>query len=177
MAMNIRPANGTVRPGSAPPQSIPESAHLRRPGEEDLRRKILSSSLLDGSELPDTPPLDLMPQLQRSGPSIVKTRTGSVLQRGFILKTDHYPSGMLESQHSERENRADHRAVQAEPLISTLTCMAHLTSAHPSRATSTYMVSRNRARKAYGLYSPSFGVDRTSLDLLMSCGSARERNH
>ncbi|TFK90507.1 hypothetical protein K466DRAFT_660775 [Polyporus arcularius HHB13444] len=93
MAMNIRPANGTVRPGSAPPQSIPESAHLRRPGEEDLRRKILSSSLLDGSELPDTPPLDLMPQLQRSGPSIVKTRTGSVLQRGFILKTDHYPSG------------------------------------------------------------------------------------
>ncbi|TFK46087.1 hypothetical protein OE88DRAFT_1668241 [Heliocybe sulcata] len=37
--------------------------------------------------------LDLMPNLQRSGPSIVKTRTGSVLSRGFILKTDHYPSG------------------------------------------------------------------------------------
>ncbi|KAI8980087.1 inositol hexakisphosphate-domain-containing protein [Trametes punicea] len=34
-----------------------------------------------------------MPQLQRSGPSVVKTRTGSVLSRGFILKTDHYPSG------------------------------------------------------------------------------------
>ncbi|TBU33470.1 inositol hexakisphosphate-domain-containing protein [Dichomitus squalens] len=34
-----------------------------------------------------------MPQLQRSGPSIVKTRSGSVLSRGFILKTDHYPSG------------------------------------------------------------------------------------
>ncbi|KAH9928428.1 inositol hexakisphosphate-domain-containing protein [Amylocystis lapponica] len=34
-----------------------------------------------------------MAQLQRSGPSIVKTRTGSVLSRGFILKTDHYPSG------------------------------------------------------------------------------------
>ncbi|KAI0027879.1 inositol hexakisphosphate-domain-containing protein [Vararia minispora EC-137] len=34
-----------------------------------------------------------MPQLQRSGPSIVKTRTGSVLSRGFILKTDFYPSG------------------------------------------------------------------------------------
>ncbi|KAI0649419.1 inositol hexakisphosphate-domain-containing protein [Trametes meyenii] len=34
-----------------------------------------------------------MPQLHRSGPSIVKTRTGSVLSRGFILKTDHYPSG------------------------------------------------------------------------------------
>ncbi|KAH9945040.1 inositol hexakisphosphate-domain-containing protein [Epithele typhae] len=34
-----------------------------------------------------------MPQLQRSGPSIVKTRQGSVLSRGVILKTDHYPSG------------------------------------------------------------------------------------
>ncbi|KAI0685965.1 inositol hexakisphosphate-domain-containing protein [Cytidiella melzeri] len=34
-----------------------------------------------------------MHQLQRSGPSVVKTRTGSVLSRGFILKTDHYPSG------------------------------------------------------------------------------------
>ncbi|KAI0783947.1 inositol hexakisphosphate-domain-containing protein [Irpex lacteus] len=34
-----------------------------------------------------------MHQLQRSGPSVVKTRSGSVLSRGFILKTDHYPSG------------------------------------------------------------------------------------
>ncbi|KAI0052293.1 hypothetical protein FA95DRAFT_1553613 [Auriscalpium vulgare] len=34
-----------------------------------------------------------MPSLQRSGPSVVKTRTGSVLSRGFILKTDYYPSG------------------------------------------------------------------------------------
>ncbi|KAF9466586.1 inositol hexakisphosphate-domain-containing protein [Collybia nuda] len=38
-------------------------------------------------------PLDLTGLLQRSGPSVVKTRTGSVLSRGFILKTDHYPSG------------------------------------------------------------------------------------
>ncbi|KAI0072968.1 hypothetical protein K474DRAFT_1723915 [Panus rudis PR-1116 ss-1] len=34
-----------------------------------------------------------MVHLQRSGPSVVKTRTGSVLSRGLILKTDHYPSG------------------------------------------------------------------------------------
>ncbi|KAJ7471451.1 inositol hexakisphosphate-domain-containing protein [Mycena galericulata] len=34
-----------------------------------------------------------MAHLQRSGPAVVKTRTGSVLSRGFILKTDHYPSG------------------------------------------------------------------------------------
>lgn len=94
MALNIPPVNGAPRPASAPPQSTSESIHIRRPGEEDLRRRILSSSLVDGTELPNTPPLDLMPQLQRSGPSIVKTRTGSVLSRGFILKTDHYPSGM-----------------------------------------------------------------------------------
>jgi hypothetical protein len=37
--------------------------------------------------------LDLTGLLERSGPSVVKTRTGSVLSRGFILKTDYYPSG------------------------------------------------------------------------------------
>lgn len=41
----------------------------------------------------EVPPLDLMVNLKRAEPSIVKTRTGSVLSRGFILKTDHYPSG------------------------------------------------------------------------------------
>lgn len=67
---------------------------MRRPVEDDLRRRILSSSVIESADLPETtPPLDLMPQLQRSGPSIVKTRTGSVLSRGFILKTDYYPSG------------------------------------------------------------------------------------
>ncbi|KAL0953289.1 hypothetical protein HGRIS_004538 [Hohenbuehelia grisea] len=37
--------------------------------------------------------LDLLDYLQRAGPSVVKSRSGSVLSRGFILKTDHYPSG------------------------------------------------------------------------------------
>ncbi|KAI0255159.1 inositol hexakisphosphate-domain-containing protein [Lactifluus subvellereus] len=43
----------------------------------------------------DTPvsPPDPMSHLHRSAPSIVKTRSGSVLSRGFILKTDYYPSG------------------------------------------------------------------------------------
>jgi hypothetical protein len=36
---------------------------------------------------------DMIALLQRSESSIVKTRSGSVLSRGFILKTDHYPSG------------------------------------------------------------------------------------
>lgn len=37
--------------------------------------------------------LDLTGLLERSGLSVVKTRSGSVLSRGFILKTDYYPSG------------------------------------------------------------------------------------
>lgn len=36
-----------------------------------------------------------MALLVRAAPSVVKTRSGSVLSRGFILKTDHYPSGVL----------------------------------------------------------------------------------
>jgi len=43
--------------------------------------------------------LDLMNVLQRSEPSVVKTRTGSVLSRGMILKTDHYPSGAYHHFH------------------------------------------------------------------------------
>ena len=37
--------------------------------------------------------LDITPSLQKAVHSVVKARTGSVLSRGFILKTDHYPSG------------------------------------------------------------------------------------
>ena len=48
----------------------------------------------DRGETPQSTSLDLMATLQRSEASVVKTRTGSVLSRGFILKTDHYPSGM-----------------------------------------------------------------------------------
>ena len=57
------------RPQSSPPHAIPE--------------RYVSSG----------PISDLMLHLHRSAPSVVKTRSGSVLSRGFILKTDHYPSG------------------------------------------------------------------------------------
>ncbi|KAL7279008.1 hypothetical protein ACG7TL_006840 [Trametes sanguinea] len=85
--------NGQDRPASAPPQVPPGNAVQRRPVQDDLRHRLLSSSIPESVGFPENPPLDLMPQLQRSGPSVVKTRTGSVLSRGFILKTDHYPSG------------------------------------------------------------------------------------
>ncbi|KAF8734647.1 hypothetical protein AX14_003198 [Amanita brunnescens Koide BX004] len=41
----------------------------------------------------DIPTIDFVGYLQRSESSVVKTRSGSVLTRGFILKTDHYSSG------------------------------------------------------------------------------------
>lgn len=97
MSLDSSATNGVhhddQRPASAPPQVPPGSSAQRRPLQGDLRHRVLSSSVADIVG-PDTPPLDLMPQLQRSGPSVVKTRNGSVLSRGFILKTDHYPSGM-----------------------------------------------------------------------------------
>ena len=43
----------------------------------------------------DIPTIDFVGYLQRSESSVVKTRSGSVLTRGFILKTDHYSSGAL----------------------------------------------------------------------------------
>ncbi|KAG6902829.1 hypothetical protein C0995_010714 [Termitomyces sp. Mi166 len=63
-----------------------------------LSRSHLSNELTNGmsnsskESIADVS-LDLSGLLQRSEPSVVKSRTGSVLSRGFILKTDHYPSG------------------------------------------------------------------------------------
>jgi hypothetical protein len=44
------------------------------------------------SQIP-IPALDIVAHLHRSGAAVVKTRTGSVLSRGCILKTDNFPSG------------------------------------------------------------------------------------
>ena len=40
------------------------------------------------------PILDATETLLRAMPAVVKARTGSVLARGFVLKTDYYPNGM-----------------------------------------------------------------------------------
>ncbi|KAJ7592850.1 inositol hexakisphosphate-domain-containing protein [Mycena floridula] len=82
----IDPIERTV---SAPPRTRASTEPNNRPasippGAEHGRR----SNDIQGSS-----PLDLMSHLQRSVPSVVKTRSGSVLSRGFILKTDFYPSG------------------------------------------------------------------------------------
>ncbi|KAI6042555.1 inositol hexakisphosphate-domain-containing protein [Pisolithus marmoratus] len=64
------------------------------------RLSTTQSSPRSASEARPTPPareavqpLDSMVNLKRSEASVVKTRTGSVLSRGFILKTDYHPSG------------------------------------------------------------------------------------
>ncbi len=59
-----------------------------------IRHRPQSSHPLPTTERDDTPISfqDLVPHLHRSAPSIVKTRSGSVLSRGFILKAAHFPS-------------------------------------------------------------------------------------
>ncbi|KAJ7285370.1 inositol hexakisphosphate-domain-containing protein, partial [Mycena rebaudengoi] len=92
---------GNDRPISVPPALIPSSKSepLNNrpssipPGALGHHRISSETSSINAQKGQTGTSLDLMPHLQRSGPSVVKTRTGSVLSRGFILKTDHYPSG------------------------------------------------------------------------------------
>ena len=51
--------------------------------------------------------LDITPSLQKAIHSVVKARNGSVLSRGSILKTDHYPSGERFNLFWGQENRRD----------------------------------------------------------------------
>ncbi|KAF5327539.1 hypothetical protein D9619_004360 [Psilocybe cf. subviscida] len=71
------------RPGSIPPARNP-----KMPASSS--DSISSKQTRDSNEATS---LDLIDLLERSEASVVKTRNGSVLSRGFILKTDHYPSG------------------------------------------------------------------------------------
>lgn len=87
------PTSSKISPSTSPSQSRIHTAgnqseaslNLHRPGPVPLSSGTPQQST--------APSLDQMSALQRSGPSIVKTRSGSVLSRGFILKTDFYPSG------------------------------------------------------------------------------------
>lgn len=92
------------------PSSVPPHPHPSATPPSTLRQHHLLSPGSSGHRVSSVPPagrtregrgestsasigLDMMAHLQRSESSIVKTRSGSVLSRGFILKTDHYPSG------------------------------------------------------------------------------------
>ena len=92
MPLLAKTLSDEIRPSSVPPAQIrsvmnnatarPQSIPPSRRTPSDSQSTIVQN------------PLDLMDLLQRSELSVVKTRSGSVLSRGFILKTDHYPSGM-----------------------------------------------------------------------------------
>ena len=84
-AIECRRKSGLAYSISAPPAHINESAAPLPP--------LLDNADITRVSETGVPPLDLMVSLKRAEPSIVKTRSGSVLSRGFILKTDHYPSG------------------------------------------------------------------------------------
>ena len=83
---------------SVPPSTIhPSSSHTRSTSiPRGLRKHSPSNSDTNLLREPkEATSLDLIGLLERSEQSLVKTRSGSVLSRGFILKTDHYPSGFV----------------------------------------------------------------------------------
>ncbi|GJE96251.1 inositol hexakisphosphate-domain-containing protein [Phanerochaete sordida] len=90
-----------ARPSSAPPlpsrsrtEPDPPTRTPPEPPTHPAVQRVLSEATTQPSKAqPAAEELDIMPQLLRSGPSVVKTRQGSVLSRGFILKTDYWPSG------------------------------------------------------------------------------------
>jgi hypothetical protein len=67
-----RDASGSSPPPTPPTRSV---SSMFSPGPDDAGR------------------LDLSAHLLRAEAGVVKARAGAVLSRGFILKTDHYPSG------------------------------------------------------------------------------------
>ncbi|KAG1727742.1 inositol hexakisphosphate-domain-containing protein [Suillus lakei] len=85
--------DATERPASAP--LVDRSAlQLASKDVKTLRTyRVASESTISIPGKQAVIALDLMGNLKRAEPSVVKTRTGSVLSRGFILKTDYYPSG------------------------------------------------------------------------------------
>lgn len=87
---------GEGRPSSAPSHSSQNMLNSQAGHVRSLsippRNRMASEPLILKEPAMETC-LDLTGLLDRSGTSVVKTRTGSVLSRGFILKTDYYPSG------------------------------------------------------------------------------------
>ncbi|CAE6515835.1 unnamed protein product [Rhizoctonia solani] len=82
--------NRNASPPARPASTLAGSGHGRT--------SSASGALLLGSRKPASPALDAglldnSPTLIRATATVVKTRNGTVLSRGCILKTDHYPTG------------------------------------------------------------------------------------
>ncbi|QRV75009.1 paladin [Ceratobasidium sp. AG-Ba] len=88
-------SNPAFAPGrNASPPARPASASF---APHHARASSGSGSMLLSASRPTPNPnvrlLDNSPELIRATASVVKTRAGTVLSRGCILKTDHYPTG------------------------------------------------------------------------------------
>lgn len=107
------PVPSVTLPSNMPPHLTPTK--LRVSSESSIYR-MKDKALASGAGV------DIMSHLQRSESTIVKTRSGSVLSRGFILKTDHYPSGRaldLEiNVHGAPNFRAPHLTAFTSPATS-----------------------------------------------------------
>jgi hypothetical protein len=85
----------TTRPLSVPPDIKDDLRNAQRHYNhlpEELPVGLRNSNNETTSDV-GSRPTDLSSSLIRSVPGVVKTRSGSVLARGMILKSDHYPSG------------------------------------------------------------------------------------
>jgi hypothetical protein len=72
----------------------PSSRDLyERPGLADTATPRRASEPIIETRNETSATLDVIPQLLHSEHSVVKGRIGSVLSRGMLLKTDHYPTG------------------------------------------------------------------------------------
>jgi hypothetical protein len=87
------PAFATGRTASPParPSSATFAAHHGRSSSGSS--SMLLSTMKPAASLSNVRLLDNSPSLIHATPSVVKTRMGTVLSRGCILKTDHYPTG------------------------------------------------------------------------------------
>ncbi|KAF5366650.1 hypothetical protein D9615_010603 [Tricholomella constricta] len=88
-----RPASAPIPVPRAPRASSIERSSSIPPGSRSRSRMTHERAIDSTTNTAPDMSLDITDLLQRSEPLVVKTRTGSVLSRGFILKTDHYPSG------------------------------------------------------------------------------------
>ncbi|KAG8953141.1 hypothetical protein FRC04_003089 [Tulasnella sp. 424] len=87
------------QPTASRPIPIPSNRPIN--SDRNVPRPSTSGSFHGRSSSGSTPlpnggkarPLDVFASLHKSTLGVVKTRQGSVLSRGFILKTDYYPSG------------------------------------------------------------------------------------
>jgi hypothetical protein len=86
----------TERPASVPLVDRSVLQLASRDVKALRKSRVASESTISMTGKQAVAPLDLIGNLKRAEPSVVKTRTGSVLSRGFILKTDYYPSGSLD---------------------------------------------------------------------------------